>query len=310
MPWRQWPGSAAAASLLEELPAACPSRLPADTSTSRPSDPLQASPSSNAKQPAEPLEERSPADRSLLASCGPARQRTRVTPSSGAQAEPGHSAAPAAALPASLEGAGAGLWRDPWREGEQSPVFPGSHARGCWYSQGAAGRAYRPRPATPCQGQGQGPNGTPIAGEIGKWVDTGTYWLATSAGGEPYIAAVHTAPKTRSQPPTPADDGDNSSQAANPGGQQRFDWRGFPMHRYEPHDIAAPEDLSKDERAAARSESSSLHSAPIDDASASMLAAPSSTGICAPEANTAAACMESKAGASPENTAAGPARRV
>eukprot|EP00972_Heterocapsa_arctica_P058350 8608601-Heterocapsa_arctica.AAC.1 len=36
---------------------------------------------------------------------------------------------------------------------------------------------------------GQGPNGAPIAGEVGKWVDQGTYWLSCgpAQGGLPWV---------------------------------------------------------------------------------------------------------------------------
>eukprot|EP00972_Heterocapsa_arctica_P014488 2131646-Heterocapsa_arctica.AAC.1 len=51
---------------------------------------------------------------------------------------------------------------------------------------------------------GQGPNGAPIAGEVGKWVDTGTYWLSCrpEKGGLPWVPS----------PPPPA-----PAAAANPG---------------------------------------------------------------------------------------------
>jgi hypothetical protein len=115
-----------------------------------------------------------------------------------------------------------------------------------------------------------------------------------------------------SQTPVPA----SASSANAEDGESADDATALPLPLHDDPDDDPTDGESDDdptetpESDYARSESSSLHSAPIDDASASMLAATSSTGICAPEANTAAAYVESKAGASPENTAAGPVRRV
>jgi hypothetical protein len=52
-----------------------------------------------------------------------------------------------------------------------------------------AKRRCRNHPDALDQGEGQGPNGAPIAGEVGKWVDQGTYWLSCwpAQGGLPWV---------------------------------------------------------------------------------------------------------------------------